>query len=220
MKILKIIGKVLKYALILIIVAIIGFAIYRIFVMDNYPEQMQKYMWTDTSKECYENHPDDFHVYDVYVGQNYSKLGYFFNAYIRLTECEKDGRNEFQLTIRYNNSTIDRLAEKSTSYDKDNPFIFVLSTSEGKNYLPSKSISDKQDRYNYLRLVYEDIDMIDVDNLYINIYETGTEESKDILKFMSDNNITKIDENAFAYMPVYSSTNINKEYSLKANEIN
>lgn len=218
-KSLKVIKIILRVCLGLIIFAAIALPVSRIFVLDIYPGEVTKYIWTERAAQVYKTDKDSIRIFDIYVGQNYGKLGLFFNAYIRLTDSRENDISEFQLTVRYNDSTIKQLAKTETVNDEDDPFIYVLCTDMGDAYIPSIIKETSKSNLNYRRLVFEDVNMVDVDLLYLNIYSKNVTSYDDVIEFYKSKEIKGADEEAFSYMPVYSSKNANEEYTLGSDEL-
>lgn len=217
-KALKVVKLILKICLGLIILAVIAVSVSRIIVLDTYPNEVTRYIWTDRASDAYKKDPDGFRVFDIYVGQNYSNLGLFFNAYIRLTDCPGEKLSEFQLTVRYNDSTVKQL-NKTDPIEDDDPFVFVLCNDKGDAYIPSSVKEASKSNLNYRRLVFEDVDMVDVDYLYINIYSKSEVDYSGAVDFVKARGVKGADEKAFSYMPVYSSKNVNEEYRLGSDEL-
>ena len=215
----RIIKTLLGVVLGLIIISAIAVPVIRMIVLDNYPREITKYVWTERAEEIYKSDKDNLRIFDVYVGQNYGRLGLFFNAYIRLTDSRDKKISEFQLTVRYNDSTVKHLAKTETVTDEEDPFIYILCNDLGDAYIPSYIDETTKSNLNYRKLVFEDVNMVDVDILYLNIYSKNVTSYDDVIELYKSKEIKGADEEAFSYMPVYSSKNANEEYKLESDEL-
>ena len=152
----KIIGKTLLYTLRLVAFSVIAILLWRIF-SGGVPKSLQTYVWTDEAYGIYTQDPDNYSIYHYKRNDNLSKDGKFMASYVYyVTET-----GEFQITLRYNNSTLKKLAEdyKLEDIPSGEPFVFTLTDQNGKVYTEYEYYSAKKNLYNYRKLIFKGIDM-------------------------------------------------------------
>lgn len=103
---LKFLIKCFGYLLIFMVFAIL---LWRIF-SSKLPKDASKLVWTDNAYAAYEELGDDLLIYTQDVGKVYDKDGKFSLYSLHYIPAV----NEMQFTIRYNKSTLDKLAEELT----------------------------------------------------------------------------------------------------------
>lgn len=152
----KIIKKTLLYSLRLIAFFVISILLWRIF-SGNDPKSMQEFLWTDDSVKSFTQSPDTFEAYYYKHKDNLSRDGKFAASYVYFVP----ENGEFQITLRYNNSTLKKLAEDYDldSVPTDESFVFTLTDKFGNTYTEYEYLSDKKNVYNYRRLIFKGIDM-------------------------------------------------------------
>jgi hypothetical protein len=94
------------YALIFMVFALL---IWRIF-SSKLPKAASKLIWTENMYSAYQEYGDDLLIYTQDVGKAYDKDGKFSPHALYYIPAAK----EMQLTIRYNKSTLDKLAQELT----------------------------------------------------------------------------------------------------------
>ena len=152
----KIIGKTLLYGLRLAAFSVIAILLWRIF-SGGVPKSMQSYIWTDEAYSIYTAAPDDYSIYHYKRNDNLSKDGKFMASYVYYVK----ETGEFQITLRYNNSTLKKLAADYSldSLPENEPFVFTLTDQNGKVYTEYEYSVDKKNLYNYRKLIFKGIDM-------------------------------------------------------------
>ncbi len=177
----KIIKKTVKLSLKLIGITVFVSLLLRIFIAGD-TSFSKTFLWTEQSITAYNKNPDDFDVYYYKRPDNISQGGKFSASNVYFIPSI----SQFQLTVRYNDSTLDKLM---TDYKLENKptgevFVFTLSDNLGNVYTEYTYTADKKNMYNYRRVVFENIDMnatktVEEDGiavekkfeeLYINIY--------------------------------------------------
>lgn len=213
-KVWKAIKFTFKTLLIVLISTIIAVPLIRLVQLDSHPDAAKNFVWTEKARQSYTDSPDGFHVYEFEVSQNFSELGYFFFFFGRIAEDDAGNVEQIQLTVRYNDSTLEHYTEDTgLSLGAGEPFVYMLSDDQGRNYLPAATVTAEKSNLNYRRLVFEDVDMAGVDELTLNIYGASAFD-EDLLETVKGG-----DESAFATMTVYRSSNEAPAYTLKKKEL-
>ena len=154
-------GKILKYISYLLILAVYVLLIGRI--MLSHPSgDMKKYIITDA-----DHHYESEQVLTQKLSKSIDDNGYFHISnlgYLKNT-------NELQITVRYNNSTLDKLeAMYGKVSDKGETFVFLLTDTDGKVYDKYQYLDKSNLIYNYRRLIFEDVDFENTDSLRLGIF--------------------------------------------------
>ncbi|MBQ6702046.1 MAG: hypothetical protein IJN17_03740 [Clostridia bacterium] len=215
----KIIKKILLYTLRITTLLVFAVLFWRIFSGDS-PDSMKKFLWTESSIEQYNKSPEDFKVYHYKHKDNLSAEGKFSASEVYFVPSI----GQLQVTVRFNNSTLDKVVEEyklEEKPDKD-AFVFVLTDHLGNAYTEYSYISDEKNVYNYRRLVFEGIDMskITVDEPSPN---ATPEERKKIEKerenvYLFLNVYYKdrvVLSKPFSSLPVYDYVHYHAPYSIK-----
>ena len=167
------VGKILKYLVILVILAVYGIFMFRICTMDD-PAAMEKYVWTESMVTLYKRAPDEFKVKkvneDTLSYQYITPDGKFAVNSIFITETG-GGKAQVQFTLRYNNSTVKYLKEDYGLTDDiiGEPFVYTLSDSYGNIYRNYHYTTDAKTVYTYRHIIFEDVDITgftDIENSY------------------------------------------------------
>lgn len=159
-------GKLLKSIGLLLIAAVYVMLIGRM-LLARPVGVMKTYLWTDKSAEYYNASPDTFKPMKQQLEEIIDDDGYYHIS--KLAYIEDIG--EFQITVRYNNSTLERLDEYySDRVDAGECFVFTLTDDSGKLYDTYKYASSENFIYNFRRLVFENVDISSADKLYLNIF--------------------------------------------------
>ncbi len=199
----KTVGKIIKYIFYTFIFAVCALVILRSCIMfDYYPSQMKSILWTDSAKQIYLADSKSFEAYSQTLVFSYDNPdeGNFFASNQLIIPSAK----QLQITVRYNDSTLERFAEKSDMEIDDISFVYYLSDQDGNHYPLSLSASDRAfNLYNYARLVFEGVDISKATNLYLDIYIEGAVE---------------LDGKPAACIPLYDSERSLKEYKLSGSE--
>lgn len=211
---LKIVKIILRVLLIAVIAFFVGVPFVRMFMMGD-TAAAKNYLWSDAAKASYAASPETYKVYEFSVSQNFTTDGYFFLLNTRYTESQSDGYSQLQTTVRLNDSTLRHIAEDLSLADTPTceDLIFILTDDLGRHYEVSQSLYDRKTNLNYLRIVFEDVDMTDAEFLYLNCYYSGAFDREAALS------VTGQDEDAIGSLTVYKRQNTSYEYKLKRSEL-
>jgi hypothetical protein len=168
---------VLKWFGYLLIFAVFAILLWRIF-SSKLPGAASDIIWTEDSFAAYEMLGDDLLIYTQDVGTVFDKDGKFSLYEFHYIPSAK----EVQFTVRFNKSTIDKLAEELTEEKKEKlgeafteadaitaemlgelPFAFVLRDNEGNVYTSYKYTTFEKNRYTYVRVAFSGIDLYDIE---------------------------------------------------------
>ena len=97
----KIIKRTLLYSLRLIAFLVISILLWRIFSGGD-PKSMQEFLWTEDSLSRFTQNPDTFEAFYYKHKDNLSRDGKFAASSVYFVPES----GEFQITLRYNNSTL------------------------------------------------------------------------------------------------------------------
>ena len=200
----KTVGKVIKYIFYIFVFAVCALVIFRSCIMfDYYPSQMKSILWTDSTRQTYRADPNGFEAYSQVLVFSYDdpdEGNFFASNQLIIPSAE-----QLQITVRYNDSTLERFADKFEMEIADLSFVYYLSDQDGNHYPLTLSASDRAfNLYNYERLVFEGIDISKVTNLYLDIYIDGNAD---------------LEGKPAACIPLYDSERSLKEYKLSGSEI-
>ncbi len=126
--------------------------------------------WTEEMIEEYNAYPDSFYIEYVkaYEERYFTDDGYFSVSEGRyVPECD-----QWQFTIRYNKSTLEALSKErgeEMSVDDDH-FTFALFASDGTVYRDFLYKKHTEGRHIYYRLIFDGVDISNVDDIKIMIY--------------------------------------------------
>lgn len=164
----KYIWKFLKLSVIVIIVIMFGIVTYRFREMKS-PKDFTLVTWTEPSLSAYENDKDSFEVEDWIIKKNYSEKGRFFiNDIMYLKSAD-----QIQFTVSYNKSTLQYLAEEKelSEVPDENSFVYALVVNNKERIYDSYGYaSDISQLHHYKRLVFDEIDMNNVETITLYIY--------------------------------------------------
>ena len=168
---------ILKWLGYLLIFAVFAVLFWRIF-SSKLPKAASQIIWTKDSFAAYEKLGDDLLIYTQDVGKVFDKDGKFSLHEFHYIPAA----NEVQFTIRFNQSTIDRLAEELTERarqelgdaftDKDAvtpdmlgaiPFAFAVRDNAGNVYTSYEYTTFEKNRYTYVRVAFSGIDLYDIE---------------------------------------------------------
>jgi len=173
--------RALKFALkwfgYLLIFAVFAVLFWRIF-SSKLPGAASDIIWTEDSFAAYEKLGDDLLIYTQDVGTVFDKDGKFSLYEFHYIPSAK----EVQFTIRFNQSTIARLAEELTEEKKkalgeaftdadvitadmlgELPFVFTVQDNKGNVYTSYKYTTFEKNRYTYVRVAFAGIDLYDME---------------------------------------------------------
>lgn len=213
------------------------------------PKSLSKLIWTEKMLAAYAESGDSMTVYSQEPTEHVAQDGYFGVYDIRYIPMT----NELQLTIRYNNSSKDKLYDelyaKETEARKNNilarlkeenpdasntalsslveaeyeasleeepieiilseqPFIFILRDNYGKVYTSYCYLSAEKNVYQYLHVVFEDV------NLFGNekgtpTHEYPTPEINNPSDIYKGANAAKGNEITYLYLDMYYENDVN-----------
>ncbi|MBQ7821385.1 MAG: hypothetical protein IJ391_03790, partial [Clostridia bacterium] len=160
------IGKIFKFIAVFLIAAVYVLLIGRMLLARNYGI-MNRYVWTENALYEYSASPESFSVMSHQLSESIDEDGYYhISNYTYVPEI-----SELQITVRYNNSTLDKLDTYYTDRsDVGETFVFTLEDDKGNIYDTYKYASSSNFIYNFRRLIFEGIDFENVGTLYLNIY--------------------------------------------------
>ncbi len=161
------------YFLIFMVFAILFWRI----ISSKLPAAASKLLWTENSYAAYEEKGNDLLIYTQDVGKVFDKDGKFSLYEFHYIPAA----NEVQFTIRYNKSTVDKLAEELTEELREvmgesfteadiitaenlpeYPFVFKLRDNEGNIYESYEYTTFTKNRYTYLRVAFSGVDLFDI----------------------------------------------------------
>ena len=171
--------RALKFALkwfgYLLVFAVFAVLLWRIF-SSKLPDSASEIIWTKNSYAAYEKLGDNLLIYTQDVGTVYDNDGKFSLYEFHYIPSAK----EVQFTVRFNKSTVDRLAEELTEERKmmgfafeddvitaemlgELPFTFALHDEDGNVYTAYEYTTFEKNRYTYVRLAFSGIDLYDIE---------------------------------------------------------
>jgi hypothetical protein len=171
---LKFIFKWFAYLLIFSVFAILFWRIFS----SKLPGAASDIIWTKDSYAAYEKLGNDLLIYTQDVGTVYDTDGKFSLHEFHYIPSAK----EVQFTVRFNKSTVSRLAEELTKEAQEKlgdaftdadvitadmlgelPFVFVLRDNEGNVYTAYQYTTFEKNRYTYVRVAFSGIDLYDIE---------------------------------------------------------
>ncbi len=204
----KVIKKIFIYALRIIAVAVFAILFWRLGSSKD-TKLAKAFIWTEENISSYTQNPSEFLAYKYMRNDNITEDGKFLANNIYFVPS----KNQFQITLRYNNSTLKKLAEE---YNLDNlpdgeVFVYALTDNLGNIYSQYEYAVDKKNLYNYRRILFENIDMQatketvnkngekviqEFESLYLNIYY------KDDINFEEPYGVLEVYSNDFYHEPM------------------
>ena len=159
------------------------FFIFRLCTADD-PKAMTDIIWNDISRAAYTSSPETFEALEQEPDTYITNDGRFWISNVVYLPTAK----QLQLTIKYNSSTLkyltQELEEASTDDTEsqdvritlpDEPFSYSLIDNSGVRYQVYTAEAARKQNYHYRRLVFENIDLTDVTDLYVDIYYVGAQ---------------------------------------------
>lgn len=210
----KIVGRIFKYLIFGLIIFIVGFMTLRVLTSGD-TKIAKNFLWTEKAKNSYIQDPGKFLIYSIDVPKDYTDDGFFRVSNIRYAESEIGSLEQLQVTVRWNNSTIEYLKEDLglTELPAGEPFVFTLTDDKGNVYTVYDMVSDTKPLYNYRRLAFDVSGFKDAETFYINIYYTGTYDAE------AASAVKGSDSSAYGTMIVYRQSEVLYEYDLKKSEL-
>ncbi len=162
--------KLLKYIALLLILIVYVLLIGRM-ALAKVSGDMARYLWTESGALAYKSSPKDYKIQTAYITAVIDEdTGYYHISNFTFVK----GTGEVQLTIRYNDSTVDELDKFYPNREKTpEDFVFVISDDYGNVYDTYKYISSSNLLYNFRRVVFENVDLETDSSLYLSIYYIG-----------------------------------------------
>lgn len=186
---LHIVGTIIKTLFYTLIALMAAFLIWRIYFSTNIPKNIERIVVTDTLAEAYAEKGEQLQLFtqdQATITRTDENYGYFsVEKFVIIPEAK-----QIQVIFRYNNSTIERIAEDYSlkeipSRDKE---LFALSLTKTVDrtpddkadntnptalkkevYYPSEIISEQTLLYNFRRVVFEDVDISDAVGVFFDI---------------------------------------------------
>lgn len=181
-------GKIFRLIGLLLVAAVYGILMFRIFTKGD-PKGAKQFLWTGDTLAAYNQDSAGFKAYSqeirsfsydtgekdennvpVYKSVVYNNLtsdGSFQISNLIYTEASR----ELQITVRYNKAVLERLQERYGLSEKPAGEIFHFALTDGESYYDDYSyVATRRLNYEYRRLVFSGIDLSDVSTLDLNIY--------------------------------------------------
>lgn len=164
----KYVWKFMKFSVVAIIVLMFGVVTYRFWEKKS-PDEFTFVNWNELSLREYEENKDGFEVDDWIIKKNYSDKGRFFiNDIMHLKTAE-----QIQFTVSYNKSTLRYLGEEKGLSDvpDEDSFVYALVVNDKEEiYDDYGYASEASQLHHYKRLVFDGIDMENVETITLYIY--------------------------------------------------
>lgn len=175
--------KIIEGAIAAVVFILIGLLLFRIWLHSHYPEDVSRIIPTDDLRAAYEAGELQLKTQKLYVEYDDPNEGLFFADCLTFDE----GAGDVQIAIRYNKSTLTKLAERyGATFDPAaaEPFsyrIFCCTGGEGDNlvgrtYTPSEWRDASRAMYHYRRLAFSDVDLAGVYWIRIEILIDGVDD--------------------------------------------
>lgn len=171
---LKFLIKWIGYSLIILVFALL---LWRIF-SSKLPKAASQLIWTEQAYSSYEELGKDLLIYTQDVGTVFDKDGKFSLYSLHYIPAV----DEIQFTVRYNKSTLDKLAEELTEQAQkelgesftdadivtaesftEMPFAFKLRDNLGRIYTDYEYTTFEKGRYVYVRIAFSGVDVFDLE---------------------------------------------------------
>lgn len=183
-------GKIIKSLLVLVVFLLAGLLFFRLWLNGYYPREMRTLLPTEPLQSAYAKGELSVKTQDIRVVYEDRKEGLFFAEHMLVSE----ETGSLQVTVRWNNSTLTKLAEKygdAFSPDAADPFTYrIFCASEagenvvvngkeeihGTYYTPHLTEKDGFLLYSYERLAFEGVRLDGVRWVRLDIYRTGAAE--------------------------------------------
>lgn len=195
-------SRIIKIAIALLCIFVVGFMAFRIFLFNYYPPEMKNIYFNDTLTAFYNERGGDIGAQTQSIRFPYDdeNEGRFFSDH--LIVIRKAG--QLQITLRYNRSLIDKLeSEYGVELEGDDIFTFVLARDPRDNAdtdVESEVVgtltvneTDTLLLYNYHKLVFDGIDFgsetePEVEWLRVEVYVKGIKLKDPINLLIYENN--------------------------------
>lgn len=168
----KIVGRILKYAVLALIFGVIAFLLVRILIAEYYPREMKALYPTDNLKSAYAADPNlEIRRQDLGISYDNPEFALFMANHQYY--CPAAG--ELQIALRYNHSTLGEV-QKDFGLDaaplpSPDLFDFTLFDDNGNRYPLSFMTTDAKFMYEYYKLAFSDVDFGEATNwIRLDIY--------------------------------------------------
>jgi hypothetical protein len=195
-------SRIIKIAIALLCIFVVGFMAFRIFLFNYYPPEMKNIYFNDTLTAFYNEKGGDIgaKTQEIRFPYDHQDKGRFFSDHLIVIR----EAGQLQITLRYNRSLIDTLEEEyGVELTGDDIFTFVLARDGRDNAnesIKSETVgtltvneSDSLMLYNYHKLVFDGIDFgsetePEVEWLRVEVYVKGIELKDPINLLIYENN--------------------------------
>ncbi len=169
-----ILGKTIKYLFWGIIILGNVFLLWRVFSSGD-TKIAKSFIWKEETIALYNQDPDSFKAYRHEYEYNFTDGGTFSVSNLYFVPSAE----QFQFTVRYNNSTLKKLMQEYNLTEKPSgeTFVYRLVDNRGNEYTEYEFLTDSKNVYNYRRVVFDGITMPDenseekvLETLTLNIY--------------------------------------------------
>ncbi len=135
----------------------------------------KSFIWKEETIALYNQSPDSFNAYKHNYEYNFTDGGTFSVSNLYFIPSAE----QFQFTVRYNNSTLKKLMQEYDLQEKPigETFVYRLVDNRGNEYTEYEFLTDSKNVYNYRRVVFDGIKMPQEDSgeavletLTLNIY--------------------------------------------------
>jgi hypothetical protein len=175
--------RIIEGAIAAVVFILMGLLFFRLWLHSNYPKDVSRMIPTDDLRAAYEAGELQVKTQKLYVEYDDPNEGLFFADCLTFDE----GAGDVQIAIRYNKSTLTKLAERyGAVFDPAaaEPFsyrIFCCTGGEGddligRTYTPSEWRDASRAMYRYRRLAFSGVDLTGVNWIRIEIVIEGVEE--------------------------------------------
>lgn len=152
----RIVLKTIKYILLAAMAIMLGALIYLLWT-ERDPAALRTLAWTEEAVKRYESSEDGFRVTSItgFDGRTYSQDGAIgISRVSRVVDL-----SEWQMLVRYNDSTLRALEEKrgASGFPDTERFVFTLQDDLGNVYTDYYFLTAETSRHNYLRLIFDDV---------------------------------------------------------------
>lgn len=172
----KIIKKTITTTLKLIAISVFCILFWRILSSGD-TKLAKTFIWNDATLEA-----KNFETFYYKRPDNYSDNGRFSASNVFYVPS----LGQFQITVRYNKSTLEKIAEEYNLQETPSGevFVYTLTDNLGNRYTEYEYLTDAKNLYQYRRVIFENVDMnatkeVDEDGqtvtkqfeeLYLNVY--------------------------------------------------
>ena len=186
---LNIVGRIIKALFYTLVALMAAFLIWRIYFSTNIPKNIERIVVTDSLAEAYGEQGEYLQLFtqdQATITRTDENYGYYsVEDFVIIPEAK-----QIQVVFRYNNSTIERIADdySLSEIPSRDAELFALSLTKtvdrtpddsGDNadtstlkkeiYYPSEIISEQTLLYNFRRVVFEDVDISDAVGIFFDI---------------------------------------------------